>query len=142
MLIMMTLKDWSFQKCVVHNKFDIYNFTYFNLISHFTLSYSLCFPHRIKNSYYFRFKVRLFWPDVVLVMEDMHSYLLLHNEERPECIPILCSCRLTVTWTVSLMGQERLNHPEHPSPPFHIPVFSGVRVSQSIVFCVMFCISF
>jgi hypothetical protein len=29
----MTLKDWSFQKCVVHNKFDIYNFTYFNLIS-------------------------------------------------------------------------------------------------------------
>ena len=55
MLIMMTLKDWLFQKCVVCTKFDIYIFTYFNLISHFTLSYNkfevqpvLPSPHNIE----------------------------------------------------------------------------------------------
>ena len=41
-----------------------------------------------------------------------------------------------LTRRVSLVEQELLTLPEHPSPP---PNFSGVRVTQSLVFCVMFC---
>jgi hypothetical protein len=45
----------------------------------------------------------------------------------------LCSCRLTVTQRVQ---QERFTLPGHLSSP---PVYSGVRVAQSLAFCVVFC---
>ena len=48
----------------------------------------------------------------------------------------LCSCHLTVTGQVSLVDQELPTFPEHPSS---LPVFSGVHVAWSLVFCVMFC---
>jgi len=35
--------------------------------------------------------------------------------------------------------QELFTLPEHPSSP---PVFCGVRVTQSLVYCVVFCRSF
>ena len=40
-----------------------------------------------------------------------------------------------LTWRVSLVEQELLTHPEHLSSP---PVFSGVRVSWSLVLYVCF----
>ena len=43
---------------------------------------------------------------------------------------------LTVTRRVSLMEQELLTFPEHPSSP---PVLSEVRVPQSLLFCIVFC---
>ena len=53
-----------------------------------------------------------------------------------------CSCRLTVTRWVSHVEQEWLTLPEHLSSP---PGFSGIRVTQSLVFYVIFvdrCLSF
>ena len=49
-----------------------------------------------------------------------------------------------VTWPVPLLEQVLLTLPEHMSSP---PVFSGVRVTRSFVFCVVFwrsyrCLSF
>jgi len=41
-----------------------------------------------------------------------------------------------VTQPVPLVEQEMLTFPEHPSS---LPVFSGVRVAQFLVFCVVFC---
>jgi hypothetical protein len=41
-----------------------------------------------------------------------------------------------VTRRLPLEGQELLTHPEYLSSP---PVFSGVRVTRSLLFCVMFC---
>ena len=46
------------------------------------------------------------------------------------------SCPLTATRQVSLVEQELLTPPGHPSSP---PVFSGVRVTGPLVFCVVFC---
>ena len=40
------------------------------------------------------------------------------------------------TWQMPLVEQEWLNLPEHLTSP---PVFSGVCVPQSLVFCVVFC---
>jgi hypothetical protein len=40
-----------------------------------------------------------------------------------------------VTRPVSLVEQEMLTLPEHMSSP---PVFSGIRVAQSLVYCVVF----
>ena len=45
----------------------------------------------------------------------------------------------TVTWRMSHVEQEQLTLLEHLSSP---PVFSGIRVAQSLVFCVMFCRQF
>jgi hypothetical protein len=50
--------------------------------------------------------------------------------------------KLTVTWRFSVVKQELLTLPEHMNSP---PVFSGVRVARSLVFCVCFvdrCLSF
>ena len=47
-----------------------------------------------------------------------------------------CSCRLTVTWRVSLVEQELLTLSGHMSSP---PVFNGVCVSRSFVLCVVLC---
>jgi hypothetical protein len=47
-------------------------------------------------------------------------------------------CRLTVTRQVTLMEQKLLTFPEHPISP---PVSNGARVAQSLVFCVLFCMS-
>jgi hypothetical protein len=44
--------------------------------------------------------------------------------------------KLTVTWRFSVVKQELLTLPEHMNSP---PVFSGVRVARSLVFCVVFC---
>ena len=44
--------------------------------------------------------------------------------------------RLTVTGRVALVELELLSLPEHMCSS---PVFSGVRVAQSLVFCVMVC---
>ena len=46
---------------------------------------------------------------------------------------LLC---LTMVWWVPHVKQERHVLPEHPSSP---PVFSGLCVARSLVFCVMFC---
>jgi hypothetical protein len=43
--------------------------------------------------------------------------------------------RVTTRW-LPLVGEELLTIPEHLSSP---PVFSGIRVTRSLVFCVMFC---
>ena len=51
---------------------------------------------------------------------------------------IWCSCCLTIKRWVSLVEQELLAFPKHMIP---FPVFSGVRVAQSYVFFVVFCIS-
>ena len=48
----------------------------------------------------------------------------------------MISCRLTVTQRVSHVEQELLSLPEHSCLPL---VFSGVRVSWSLVFYEMFC---
>ena len=50
-----------------------------------------------------------------------------------------CSCRLTVIRRVSLVEQELPTLPEHMSS---LPVFSGVPVSRSLVFCEVFGRSF
>jgi hypothetical protein len=47
-----------------------------------------------------------------------------------------CSYRVTVTRRVSLVDEELIPLPEHPSLS---SVYSGPRVSQSLVFCLMFC---
>jgi hypothetical protein len=50
--------------------------------------------------------------------------------------------KLTVTWRFSVVKQELLTLPEHMNSP---PVFSGVRVARSLVFCVCLvdrCLSF
>ena len=44
--------------------------------------------------------------------------------------------RLTVAWLVPIVEQELPTLPENLSSP---PVFSGVRVAQSLVFCVVLC---
>ena len=44
--------------------------------------------------------------------------------------------RLTITGRVPLVEQELLSLPEQMCSS---PVFSGVRVAQSLVFCVVFC---
>ena len=46
------------------------------------------------------------------------------------------SCRVTVKRRVSLVEEELIFLLEHLSS---LPVFSGVRVARSLVFCVMFC---
>ena len=46
------------------------------------------------------------------------------------------SCLLTVTRRVSLMEQQLLSLPDHMTS---LPVFRGIRVARSLVFCVMFC---
>ena len=53
-------------------------------------------------------------------------------------ISMRCSIRVTVTGQVSYVEQALLAAPEHLSSP---PVFDGVRVTLSLVFCVAFCIS-
>ena len=45
-----------------------------------------------------------------------------------------CSCRVTVKRRVSLVEQELIFLLEHLSS---LPVFSGVRVARSLVFCVL-----
>ena len=45
-----------------------------------------------------------------------------------------CICFLTVTLWESLVEQELLTFPEHPSSP---PLFTGVCVAQSLVLCVL-----
>ena len=47
-----------------------------------------------------------------------------------------CSCPLTVTRRLSHVEQELLTLSEHMSSS---SIFSGVRVAQSLVFCVVFC---
>jgi len=47
-----------------------------------------------------------------------------------------CSCRLTVTWHMSLVKQTLLTLPEHPSWP---PAFSGVTCCSIITFSALFC---
>jgi len=49
---------------------------------------------------------------------------------------LMIFCRLTVIRRVSHVEQEQLTLPEHTSSPC---VFSGVRVTRSLVFRVMFC---
>ena len=68
-----------------------------------------------------------------------------------KCFPVLSSfityiCIIVfvtrLTWRVPLVDQERLNLPEHLTS---LPVFSGVRVTRSLVLCVCFvdrCLSF
>ena len=53
-------------------------------------------------------------------------------------ISMRCSIRVTVTGYVSYVEQALLASPEHLSSP---PVFDGVRVTLSLVFCVAFCTS-
>ena len=65
-----------------------------------------------------------------------YLYLFTHTGVQHDFHITWCSCRLTVTRRVSHVEQELLSLPEHPSSP---PVFSGVRVALSLVFCVMFC---
>ena len=47
-----------------------------------------------------------------------------------------CSCRLTVAWRVSHVKQELLTTPEHLNSP---PVYSGVCIARSLVFCATLC---
>jgi hypothetical protein len=63
-----------------------------------------------------------------LTVSWTHIYIL-HLHRR-------CSCLLTITRWVSPVEQELLTLPKHLNSP---PVFSGVRVARSLVFCVMFC---
>jgi len=52
------------------------------------------------------------------------------------CTVWWCSCCITVTRQVPLEGQELLPIPEHLCSP---QGFSGLRVAQSLVFCIVFC---
>jgi len=47
-----------------------------------------------------------------------------------------CSCRLTVTWQVTLVEQV---YQLFPSTRVQPPIFSAVRVARSLVFCVLCC---
>jgi len=49
---------------------------------------------------------------------------------------VVHAVRLTAKRRVSLEEQELLTLPEHLSSP---PIFSGVRVAQSLGFCVLYC---
>jgi hypothetical protein len=51
----------------------------------------------------------------------------------------LYCCRITVPQRVSLVREELLHLPDHPTSS---PVSSYVRVSQSLVFCVDYCLTF
>ena len=51
-------------------------------------------------------------------------------------ILLLQECFYRVTRRVSLVEQELLTLPEHLSSP---SIFSGVRITRSLVLCVMFC---
>jgi len=63
-------------------------------------------------------------------------YLFTHTGVQHDFHVTWCLCRLTVTRRVSLVEQEPLNLPEHQSS---LPVYIGVRVAWSSVFCVTFC---
>ena len=102
----------------MHTKFDIYVFISDVRIFHFFklhicryLVYVLCFI--CYNVYLFTYTV---------VLHDINN----NNDVS----------RLTVTGRMPLVEQELLSLPEHLCSS---PVFSGVRVAQSLVFCVVFC---
>jgi hypothetical protein len=102
----------------VHTKFDIYVFISDVRVFHFFklhicryLVHVLCFI--CHNMYLFTSTV---------VLHDINN----HNDVS----------HLTITWRVGLVEQELLSLPEHLCSS---PVFSGVRVAQSLVFCEVFC---
>jgi hypothetical protein len=49
---------------------------------------------------------------------------------------IVCLVYIFYTRQVSIVEQELLTLPEHMSSP---PIFGGVRVTRSLVLCVLFC---
>ena len=65
-----------------------------------------------------------------------YLYLYTYSDVRHNFHIRWCSCRLTATPPVSLVGQELLTFPEHMSS---LLVTSGVRVVRSVVFCAVFC---
>ena len=82
--------------------------------------------------------------EVIVCFVDHHCVNILFITS---CRGIFCSWLITgfvtrLTWRVSLVEPELLPLPEHPSSP---PVFSGVRVTRSLVWYVCFvdrCLSY
>ena len=67
-----------------------------------------------------------------------HGYVpLVVSTSRPFCHSwLICGFVTRVTRGVPLVERELISLPEHPNSP---PVFSGVDVTGSFVFCVVFC---
>ena len=95
----------------MRTKFDIYVFISDVHVFQFYLVHVLCFI--FYNLYLFTY---------IVVLHDVNN----NNDVS----------RLTVTGRMTLVEQELLSLPEHMWPS---PVFSGVRVAQSLVFCEVFC---
>ena len=66
------------------------------------------------------------------VCRDMATYIAAQHDHHVT----RCSCRLKVTRQVSLVEQELLTLPGYLSSP---PVFSRVRIAQSLVLCIDLC---
>ena len=82
------------------------------------------------------FMIRLFFSLMCAIERGVTCFIyirVLHDIHE-----IWCSCCLTIKRRVPLVEQELLAFPKHMIP---FPVFSGVRVAQSYVFSVVFCIS-
>ena len=77
------------------------------------------------------------WPDRYWVIIDTistyHSSASCHFRQELAKQKLF---RPNPMWQPPLVEQELLTLPEHLSSP---PVFSGVRVTRSLVFCVVFC---
>jgi hypothetical protein len=95
----------------VRTNFDIYVFISDVHVFQFYLVHVLCFI--FYNVYLFTY---------IVVLHDVNN----NNDVS----------RLTVTGRMPLVEQELLSLPEHACS---FPVFSGVCVAQSLVFCVVFC---
>ena len=65
-----------------------------------------------------------------------YLYLFMYTGVQHDFHIRWCLCRLTVIWLVSHVEQELLTLLEHLNSS---PVFSGVHVTRSLVFYVMFC---
>ena len=77
------------------------------------------------------------WPLWNICVTNDHRYVPLVNISQSFPHSWLITGFVTrLTRRVPLVEQELLTLPGHASSP---PVFSGVRVARSLVFCVMFC---
>ena len=84
------------------------------------------------------------WPLFNICVPNDHGYvpLVVNNSRSFPHTWLITGIVTRLTRRVSLVGQELLTFPEHLSSP---PVFSGVRVTRSLVLCVCFvdrCLSF
>jgi len=64
-----------------------------------------------------------------------YLYLFTYTGAQHDFHVRLCSCRLTATRRMLHVEQQLLILPEHVGSP---PVFSGVSLARSLVFCVVF----